>query len=1061
LLYGCNVSQGSKGAAFISAFSAMTGADIAASNNVTGDAAQGGDWVLESKLGDVQTAMVFDESGIQHYQGLLAAGVVSISGVTTQGQPLSAVISDADGVLAVNGYQWSRSGLAIATATANAYTLVQADVNNTLTVTVDYTDGLGAPQSVMSAPTPAVSNVNDAPVGAVTISGVAAVGQTLSAQTGSIADADGLGSFNYQWNRAGAAIPGANGSSYTVTQADAGNAITATVNYTDALGTPESLTSAPTAPITSVNTPGAVSITGTAAKGQLLTASVSDADGLGAGVVAYQWKRDGAIIPGAIASTYTLNQLDVGGTVAVTVSYTDAGNTPENVTSAATEVVINVNSPAVGVPTIIGIAAQNQLLTAAVSAITDADGLGAFSFQWQSGGSDIPGATASAYALTQADVNKSISVTVSYIDGGGQLESVSSAAIGPVANVNDIGVVTVTGGAIDGSVLTVSDIADADGLSSSNFSYQWLRNGAVIGNVSDSYTVVSGDIGAFFSVVVSYTDDLGATEVVTSNVIGAIRPDLPQVNAPPPLGPINATGWFTLVTLDPSFSVTAFDTLDNSSLTATTDSSGQLRPGVNTVIWTATDSAGNVGTATQAVSVVPLAEVSKVQRIAEGSSASFTISLNGDALQYPVSVPYTVSGTAGAEDHNLITAVATINAPVPGEIPAVVIPFVTVDDGQSEGSETIVISLGAPVNAVLGLDAVHTIEIVEDNVPPLVNLEATQLQVDASSGTVTVFAIASDANDGDSLSYDWSGTDNAIANANSTSGAVLSFGANTLAPGFYTLHVEVGDGIETANSTLVLNVVPSLETLDSTLDSDADGFNDAAEGYADSDGDGIADYLDAIAADHVIQVKPGVSDAFVMQTEPGLKLSLGAVAIKAGLGSSQVTQEDVRNYGFAEGEALNDTFGNVGGYFDFTIAGLPVTGQSIHVVIPQIAAMPRASVYRKLVPQVSSGKSEWRDFVQNTSNAVASAAGEEGYCPPPGDPSYTAGLNEGHWCLQLTIEDGGPNDSDGVANNRVTDPGGVGRVLSSVSVGSGGSLHPLVLILGVFTILALRIKKVW
>ena len=57
---------------------------------------------------------------------------------------------------------------------------------------------------------------------------------------------------------------------------------------------------------------------------------------------------------------------------------------------------------------------------------------------------------------------------------------------------------------------------------------------------------------------------------------------------------------------------------------------------------------------------------------------------------------------------------------------------------------------------------------------------------------------------------------------------------------------------------------------------------------------------------------------------------------------------------------------------------------------------------------------------------VSSAAGEPGVCPAPGSSEYTAGLTTFHYCVQLTIEDGGPNDTDGVRDFVVRDPGGVG-----------------------------------
>jgi hypothetical protein len=129
----------------------------------------------------------------------------------------------------------------------------------------------------------------------------------------------------------------------------------------------------------------------------------------------------------------------------------------------------------------------------------------------------------------------------------------------------------------------------------------------------------------------------------------------------------------------------------------------------------------------------------------------------------------------------------------------------------------------------------------------------------------------------------------------------------------------------------------------------------------------------------------------------------------------------------------------------------------VQVVIPQLEQMPRSSVYRKLT---SSG---WQDFVEDENNSVKSAAiGKEGYCPPPGHAAYQPGLTEKHWCLQLTIQDGGPNDSDGLANNSVTAPGGMGLVLSDVSVissGGSGTWHPLVPALSIIIILAIRNKK--
>ena len=55
LLYGCNVAAGDVGQQFVNTLAALTGADVAASDDVTGSAALGGDWDLEVKSGVVET----------------------------------------------------------------------------------------------------------------------------------------------------------------------------------------------------------------------------------------------------------------------------------------------------------------------------------------------------------------------------------------------------------------------------------------------------------------------------------------------------------------------------------------------------------------------------------------------------------------------------------------------------------------------------------------------------------------------------------------------------------------------------------------------------------------------------------------------------------------------------------------------------------------------------------------------------------------------------------------------------------------------------------------------
>jgi hypothetical protein len=84
---------------------------------------------------------------------------------------------------------------------------------------------------------------------------------------------------------------------------------------------------------------GSVTITGTAALGQVLTASHNLADADGLGTISWQWLRNSTAISGATGTSYTLVLADQGQTVAVRASYVDGFGKAEGVTSTATSTV--------------------------------------------------------------------------------------------------------------------------------------------------------------------------------------------------------------------------------------------------------------------------------------------------------------------------------------------------------------------------------------------------------------------------------------------------------------------------------------------------------------------------------------------------------------------------------------------------------------------------------------------------------------------------------------------------------------------------------------------------
>ena len=457
----------------------------------------------------------------------------------------------------------------------------------------------------------------------------------------------------------------------------------------------------------------------------------------------------------------------------------------------------------------------------------------------------------------------------------------------------------------------------------------------------------------------------------------------------------------------------------------------------------------------------PIVNFNLDQVVGESNSFDVWAILDRPATER-VFVPFMVSGTATyGDDHLILDGVISI----PAGSDRNSANFTVVGDAISDDGETIIYTMGAMGNAIVGEQNLHTVTIREINVAPVVTLSARQ--PDDSTRTIvtslanpTIEALVEDANVSDTFTYNWSLTDNALVDiSGTTTDANFAFLASSITPGFYNMHVEVTDSGTpplSAKTELLLEVVDTAPIL-TTIDSDGDGTSDDVESYDDSDKDGIADYLDNNALqENQLQQIATQSDSYIMTADPGLQLRLGDVAFAADADGAQISQADIINYGDNLGGAgMNpeDSLPNVGGYFDFEIVGLPQPGDSADIVIPLLAAIPDGAVYRKYNPL-----SGWHTFVVDSNNAIASASGEPGLCPIPSDVIYTDGLTPGHHCMRLTIEDGGPNDNDGVANSVVEDPGKISVMkveeanLDSspndvaIDQESGGALNLLVLL---------------
>ena len=464
-----------------------------------------------------------------------------------------------------------------------------------------YTGEASQPYEIRTAETSPVEN-NPAS-GAPTIGGAAQMGETLTADVSNIADADGLSSatFSYQWmsndGTAEAHIAGATGSTYTLSDDEVGKTIVVRVDYTDDRGNDETLTTASTGTVTlliwsSTLTVGSSSAqsgysfpqsTGVLSPGEF---SVGVADFI---VRLVLTDKDGALTLGLdreLAAPFTLH---VG---TVPFAYEDAEpSASEDDTgytyrwhqagldwSAGENLGLRMTTPARPLTAVFEDTPQSH------------DGPAAFTFELRFSeeltlsyktlrdhGFTVTGATVTKatrlappgnvhWEITvlpdsNADVSVVLPVTRDCGDqgaictGDGRMLSaeVRLTVAGPAGeeglrsfgNNPATGAPTIVGTARVGATLRVSLSAldDADGLSGAVFSYQWLADDVEIQDATDSIHVLDvGDEGTTIRVRVSFTDDAGNDETLTSEPAAAVaQAKTEEAPTEPPPAPFNLT----------------------------------------------------------------------------------------------------------------------------------------------------------------------------------------------------------------------------------------------------------------------------------------------------------------------------------------------------------------------------------------------------------------------------------------------------------------------------------------------------------------------------------------
>ena len=250
--------------------------------------------------------------------------------------------------------------------------------------------------------------------------GIPKVGQTVTASS---AAWDSGVTLTYQWLRDGAAISGANNSSYMLSTDDNNKQISVELTGTKTRYATVTKISAAVkiedGTLTITPTP---TVSGTFKVGQLLTANPGTWD---SGVsLTYQWLRDGVAMSGETGTSLRLSASDFGKNISFTVNGTKTGYV--TVSKESSKAAVSAGSLTSTTPKITGTAKTGSVLKATTSAWTKGAKI---TYQWLANGVAIKGATSSSLKLASSHKGKKISVKVTQSALGYTTASKTSASV--------------------------------------------------------------------------------------------------------------------------------------------------------------------------------------------------------------------------------------------------------------------------------------------------------------------------------------------------------------------------------------------------------------------------------------------------------------------------------------------------------------------------------------------------------------------------------------------------------------------------------------------------------
>ena len=483
----------------------------------------------------------------------------------------------------------------------------------------------------------------------------------------------------------------------------------------------------------------------------------------------------------------------------------------------------------------------------------------------------------------------------------------------------------------------------------------------------------------------------------------------------------------------------------------------------------------------------------------EGSQVTLPVYLTAHVPAYPVTIPYTVSGSATPHvDHDAIHGEVIIHAGRMGTI----IFNIDNDELNNESLEDVIFTLQQPTsdNVALGKHITTRVLLSDTHLPPQLDIVVIQdykytrfidnytTSTDSLNTTAAIIIRAN--NPAHKYLIDWSETDNTILAATTgTWSKTLRFNPASIPAGPYRIKAKITDLLAPDNTTYAIDTLINISDI---TPPDPSTTNTAIQ-YSHTFDNGVSlhwptlpvsgpfdtiyplQYLDFPLAtieesqplhlDHLnnegnfviwdLLTEKAPFQALttraslpartlpdtqltkeIPNTADGLNLRSGDIITASGKSGNSITPDDIKAHGGPDGgPALYPVDDEL---IPHQIVDFEISGLTTPGQSVSIVIPQENPIPGNPVYRKYMPHAGWVTFTENDSNSLASASKVNGICPGPEDSAYVSGLTEGDDCIRLTIEDGGPNDADQQANSIIKDPGGVSTQTTTIAASNSG-----------------------